>query len=185
MEEINTQDFNETASQKHLQIGVIPSVLTRTSAQKRRIRRRNLSVGTPDESHLRKRTSNSVLEPKVVQINQNIPAPTISETIIPTTRRPAFRAGDRSKGYAEKCRRARLAQNISHTEPRLSLPVSQNTEASPTESNARDTMDLPSTTSDYLLCPQPVPEVQGTSVSTELSRKRGRDLHEVIYSNAE
>ena len=185
VEEIKSQDFNEMASQEHRQIGVMPSVSTRTPTQKRRIRRHNLSVGTPDERHLRKRPSNSILEPKAVQINQNIPAPTFSETILPTARRPAFRAGDRSKGYAEKCRRARLAQNISNTDPRLSLPVSQNTEASPTESNARDTMDLPSTSSDYLLCPQPVPEVPGTSVSTELSRKRGRDLHEMLHSNSE
>ena len=46
-------------------------------------------------------------------------------------------------------------------------------------------MDLPDTTSDSLSCPQPVPEVPGTSVPTELSRKRGRDLHEMLHSNSE
>ena len=63
--------------------------------------------------------------------------------------------------------------------------IAQNTEASPTESKARYLMDLPTTTSDHLLCPQQVTEFPGSSVSTELSRKRGRDLHEVLHSNSE
>ena len=46
VEEIKTPDFADTASQEHRQTGVISSVSTRTSTQKRRIRRRNLSVGT-------------------------------------------------------------------------------------------------------------------------------------------
>ena len=55
VEEIKTPDFAETANQEHRQIGVTSSVLTRTQTQKRRIRRRNLSVDTPGASHIRKK----------------------------------------------------------------------------------------------------------------------------------
>ena len=83
-----------------------------------------------------------------------------------------------------KCRRARLAQTIPHTETSLTLSFSKSAEASLSEFDVRDTTDLPPLPSDHLLCQQPVSEDLGSSVSTELSRKRGRDVDEVLHSHS-
>ena len=46
-------------------------------------------------------------------------------------------------------------------------------------------MDLPPSPSDYLLCQQPESEDPDSSVSTQLSKKRGRNVHEVLHSVSE
>ena len=110
---------------------------------------------------------------------------TIPESIIPIVRRPAFLAGDRSTVYAAKCRRARLAQTISHEETSLSSSVSQSTDALPSMSGARDNTDLTTLSSDHQLCLQPVSDEPSPSGTTEISRKRGRDVQEALLSHPE
>ena len=142
-----------------------------------------IPIGTHSRKtrHFRKRPGESVDDSEDEQMRPTKAVSTLPESVIPKVRRPAFRAGDRSKGYAAKCRQARLA----HTIISLSSSFSQSAEALPLEPDVSVTTALSPLPSDHLLCPQPVLEDPSSSAAMESSRKRCRDIHEVRRSNLE
>ena len=103
----------------------------------------------------------------------------IADVSTTKARRPVFRAGDRSKRYAERCRRACSVQRTPPTETSLVLSL-QSAEALSPESVGRDDTDFSPPPSDHILCIQPVSV--DPSPSSQLSKKRGRDVHEVLHT---
>ena len=91
----------------------------------------------------------------------------------PKLRRPAFRAGDKSTGYAAKCRKFRLAQTFALSETSLDL-FSQTMTKESLPSYDRDDTQSTSLLDDQITSQSPVPEVSGPNVVPVSSKKRRR-----------